>query len=73
MIHRWRHGNIKHQLWGIVVGFSEILDGLVIVLTFGYFGSGFSNLAAYKRSEYFFSTVERSLLSKPKEDTTNAI
>lgn len=40
-IKRWEHPNVKMQLLGILIGFAEILDGLVTVLSLGFFASNF--------------------------------
>ncbi len=60
-IKRWEHPNVKMQLFGILIGFAEILDGLVTVLSLGFLASNFQMTVAKARA-----------LSCIKERTKNA-
>ena len=50
MIGRWKHSSFKQQLWGVLQGIAEIIDGLVVVLSLGFYASWLSNQVVYARA-----------------------
>lgn len=50
VIYKWEHSCLKVHLLGILQGFGLILDGVIILGTFGQYASGFTLAAARKRA-----------------------
>lgn len=48
-IGRWGHPSLRCHLWGIVQGFAEIADGLVTLLSLGFYMSNIEMQVAYYR------------------------
>lgn len=66
-VYRWRHPSLKSHLWGFLQGFAEILDGVVTLSTFAFFGSGFEMAVARKRSLSYFRDSKRARDSEAKK------
>lgn len=48
-IYRWKHQNLKQHLLGFLQGFAEIADGLVTLLSLGFYASNFEmTLSRYR-------------------------
>jgi len=63
MIYRWKHPSWQSHMWGIVQGFAEIADGLVILCTLGFFASGFEMKVASQRAKKYF---QKAMADKAK-------
>ena len=49
-VERWDHPDKLAHLWGVVQGVAEIVDGLVTLLSLGFFVSNFDMQVAFYRS-----------------------
>jgi hypothetical protein len=66
LIDRWKHTSIKQRAYGVLQGLTEIVDGLVVVLTLGFYASWFSNRAAYMRAMSEINERAKNVRSKNK-------
>lgn len=61
MIYRWKHAEWQAQVFGIIHGFAEIVDGIVTVSTLGFYCSSLASSIAYWRN------LNSKLLREAKE------
>lgn len=65
MWYRWKHPSKTAHLLGWLQGFAELADGLVTLLTFATYSSGFEMAVAVKRAKYHH--VKQSKAARNKE------
>lgn len=54
MIYRWRHPTPKGHAYGLLQGFAEIADGVVTLLSLGFYASSFEMAVSRARAKAFF-------------------
>lgn len=57
-IYRWKHANYKQHLLGLVQGFAELLDGIITIISLGFFASNFEMTIAKYRALYFIKGLK---------------
>lgn len=58
MIRRWHHPSHGAHILGIVQGLAEIADGIVTLLSLGFFSSSFELTVSYNRAKYLIKSYK---------------
>lgn len=58
-IYRWPHAHWQLRLLGVVQGFADMLDGLIVVGTLGFFAGGFGIQTAVYRAKHYYTLAKK--------------
>lgn len=56
---RWGHSNFEQHLLGILQGFGELLDGVVTVVSLGFFCSNFEGVVSWFRAKRYIAFLKK--------------
>lgn len=60
VIYRWKHSCAKQHILGILQGFAEIADGIVMLATLGFYASNFEGIVARKRAGEYIKELKKA-------------